>query len=81
MLIKHGKKCALCPRTHELNVHHLNYERLGHERVEDVIVLCVRCHNDLHYALRQFPATEKAVRQNMIVTKTEYEKLKAKGDL
>ena len=79
LLIEHGSKCALCPRTCELHVHHLNYERLGHERAEDVMVLCARCHNDLHYALRKFPATEKMVRLCLPVTRDEYEK--ARGEL
>jgi hypothetical protein len=90
MLIKYGEKCSLCPRTCELQVHHLNYERLGHERKKDVIVLCVRCHNDLHYTLRQFPATERALRQYKKVTQDEFQtesvadqvaELKRRGDL
>jgi len=72
LLCEHGKKCDLCPRTYELQVHHLNYERLGCERIEDVMVLCVRCHNDLHNALRQYTATEKAIRQFTQVTQTEF---------
>jgi len=73
IIIEHGGKCKLCGRENELQVHHRNYERLGHERKEDVMVLCVRCHNDLHYALRRFPPSERAVRQYEIVTKDEYQ--------
>ena len=73
LLIEHGGKCALCPRDYEVQVHHLNYKHLGCERKEDVIVLCVRCHNDLHYALRRFPATERAKRQYEKVTQEEYD--------
>jgi 5-methylcytosine-specific restriction endonuclease McrA len=81
LIIDHGGKCAICPRIHELQVHHLNYECLGHEKKDDVIVLCVRCHNDLHEALRKFSAPEIAVKQYLPVTMDEYEKLKAKGEL
>jgi hypothetical protein len=36
-------------RVH-LEVHHLNYDRLGHEWAEDLIVLCGRCHDLAHVA-------------------------------
>jgi 5-methylcytosine-specific restriction endonuclease McrA len=29
-----------------VEVHHLTYERLGHERLSDVIVLCRPCHRE-----------------------------------
>ena len=72
LLIEHGKKCAFCSRRYQLQVHHLSYKNMGCERKEDVLVLCVRCHNDLHYALRRFPATERAVRQYEQVTQDEF---------
>lgn len=31
-----------------LNVHHLTYERIGKEKPEDVVVLCLRCHLNRH---------------------------------
>ncbi len=31
-----------------LEVHHLTYERLGHERPDDLLVLCERCHSVEH---------------------------------
>jgi hypothetical protein len=65
MRIESKEKCALCPRDYELQEHHLNKE--------NIIVLCVRCLNDLHYALRQFPATERAVRQYRKVTQDEFQ--------
>jgi len=80
LLREHGSRCAFCPRDYELQVHHLNYERLGRERKEDVMVLCVRCHNDIHYALRQFPATERAERQYEKVTQDEYQVERLKAD-
>lgn len=31
-----------------LHLHHLSYERLGKERLEDVVLLCARCHRLEH---------------------------------
>lgn len=30
--------------------HHLHYQRLGHERLRDVITLCPGCHHDFHHS-------------------------------
>lgn len=46
----HGKICMLCGVT-EVNffhVHHLTYENLGNEKLEDVVVLCPECHSIVH---------------------------------
>ncbi|MEI8374629.1 MAG: HNH endonuclease [Planctomycetota bacterium] len=49
--------CQDCgePASH---VHHLTYERLGHEKLEDLISLCKRCHSIRHGA--QILPTEAA---------------------
>lgn len=48
-VFKHyGKRCYACktaPRI--LHVHHLTYERLGRERMADLIPLCVPCHREV----------------------------------
>ena len=36
--------CERCARSSIDNVHHLTYERLGHERLEDLQGLCEPCH-------------------------------------
>ncbi len=42
-------KCQLCAASDKpLNVHHNNYERLGRERDDDLIVLCEPCHQKFH---------------------------------
>jgi hypothetical protein len=43
-LLKVGRRCERCPEITGLEVHHLNYENLGHEPDEDLEVLCWRCH-------------------------------------
>jgi len=46
------EKCGAHPRvvTREtaLHVHHLTYERLGEEWLEDVTIICRPCHNKEH---------------------------------
>lgn len=44
----YGAKCDVCGRAGPLYVHHLNYKTLGHERMEDLQVLCLFCHEDQH---------------------------------
>lgn len=43
-----GYRCATCqrfvPDARKLQVHHLTYVRLGCERPDDLMVLCMRCH-------------------------------------
>lgn len=44
----YGKKCYACGTTKgAIHVHHLTYARLGHERVSDLIPLCVKCHKEV----------------------------------
>ena len=44
--------CRLCLESgrpgNELEVHHLDYERLDHERPEDLVTLCSACHGRAH---------------------------------
>lgn len=42
-----GYRCQVCNRHKNeviLDAHHRTYERLGHERDEDITVLCRECH-------------------------------------
>lgn len=43
------KRCLVCRRKEDLNVHHLFYERLGHEKDNDLECLCEKCHDRLHH--------------------------------
>ena len=42
---KRGRMCEDCTEVERLELHHLTYENLGHERDEDVLILC-RPHPD-----------------------------------
>lgn len=47
-------RCQACKRKNpRLDVHHLTYERLGHEWYADVIVLCRPCHTARHQRKRR----------------------------
>lgn len=43
-----GERCELCNSTTRLQVHHKSYENIWREELEDVIVLCRRCHAKFH---------------------------------
>lgn len=48
-IVRAGRLCQECKRGDDsLDVHHRNYERLGHERIGDLCVLCRRCHDRFH---------------------------------
>lgn len=42
------EECGYQPYKPCLQVHHLTYERVGHERLEDLKLLCPRCHKKMH---------------------------------
>ena len=43
-----GYRCLDCGGSERLEVHHLTYERFGHERLTDLQVLCHVCHAEAH---------------------------------
>lgn len=45
-------KCVVCGTKDNLDVHHKTYDRLGHEALEDLVVLCRSCHEATHEYLR-----------------------------
>lgn len=43
------KQCALCLRNDlPLDLHHKTYERIGKERLSDLMPLCRPCHDGVH---------------------------------
>ncbi len=46
MLAEH-KQCQICELKSK-HVHHLHYRNLGRERVDDMMVLCAKCHCFIH---------------------------------
>ena len=41
-------RCRACAATEDLQVHHRTYDHFGHEELDDVVVLCQRCHDAVH---------------------------------
>ncbi len=41
-------RCQLCYSQEGLTIHHRTYERLGAERMTDLLVLCRECHTLFH---------------------------------
>lgn len=64
-LLRDGQSCRTCWKSakdgHSLECHHRHYDNWGHERPEDVVILCDRCHelikSDIRQARRQFLQT------------------------
>jgi len=49
LLITEGYICEACgKRTVKLDLHHITYEHLGCESVEDVRLICRSCHQHIH---------------------------------
>lgn len=55
-------RCQLCNDNTPLQVHHRDYSRLGKERLNDVIALCVGCHRIFHDRIGK-PKSERKPRQ------------------
>lgn len=41
-------RCRRCGSREQLDVHHLDYSRLGREKFDDLITLCRACHQAEH---------------------------------
>lgn len=55
ILKKRGTSCERCGlTTMRMHIHHLSYVRFGNEEDEDVIVLCVPCHQKRHMDKKTF---------------------------
>lgn len=44
---KHGTVC-FCGKI-AIDMHHLTYERVGNERLDDLLPLCRTCHDSYHF--------------------------------
>lgn len=78
----YGKKCHLCG-TKEVpyfHVHHLTYERVGEEKLSDVVVLCEECHNEVHrtgFVIK--PVMKKATKKHFVNRRNKGSKAKKKS--
>jgi len=49
--LRDGFHCKKCNSKHKLEVHHITYQNLGAEHLEDLVTLCRTCHGKLHEEL------------------------------
>jgi 5-methylcytosine-specific restriction endonuclease McrA len=50
--------CEMCGQSNvTLQVHHLTYERLGREKDDDLVAVCVPCHRTFHKLPQGTPKT------------------------
>lgn len=50
----HGEICALCATNDgTFNLHHMTYDRVGHEALSDLVLLCEGCHHTVHVLERR----------------------------
>jgi hypothetical protein len=50
-----GYRCSRCHKAGPLDVHHLTYQDLGHERPEQLLAVCHACHWALHGKVARIP--------------------------
>lgn len=43
-----GENAIKCKRVNNLQIHHLHYDNIFHEKIEDVRVLCKKHHEEVH---------------------------------
>lgn len=54
-----GRKCEWCSSTEDIEVHHIHYYNLFKEELEDLTVLCSKCHRKLHEILKKKKKEQK----------------------
>jgi 5-methylcytosine-specific restriction endonuclease McrA len=48
-----GKQCEKCGSTKTIQVHHIHYRNIFKERMDDLQVLCKRCHECVHKRMKR----------------------------
>lgn len=84
-LAHYGNKCSKCARTKSLQVHHLHYNNIFHEQLEDVVILCKLHHEEAHNKKKkpifQKPKKKKLTIKGQVIKWRRYEKRREKKRL
>lgn len=48
VLIRDKLRCQLCGNDKNLQVHHVTYDRIYNEELDDLITVCNNCHKTVH---------------------------------
>lgn len=52
VLVRDHGLCRMCRRQPKFpHVHHITYERFGHEDLADLVTLCPVCHSNIHWTI------------------------------
>ena len=66
-------ECQKCGRPMDLQVHHLNYDRIGNENVyTDLITLCKYCHKKIEDQKSEYKENQKSAYRESITTYSNY---------
>lgn len=58
----HGKYCKACGTSFgPIQLHHLTYDRLGRERLSDLVSLCAKCHREVEALYRKSGRGDRVV--------------------
>jgi hypothetical protein len=47
----YNEECFICNSKEELQVHHKTYDRIYHEDLDDLVLVCSDCHECIHTKL------------------------------
>ena len=50
-----GNRCQVCKTKKQISVHHVSYERIGKELIDDLQILCKPCHKMVHFLVSEKP--------------------------
>lgn len=56
----HEMVCSRCGTGQSIHLHHLSYERMGDELNDDLMPLCVGCHDRVHELHRKVGGSLRA---------------------
>ena len=70
-------RCSMCGRSVNLHVHHRTYKRLGNEQLNDLVVLCDRCHEIHHETLNRTGHMEHI---GDVMRRVKYKVMEANGN-
>lgn len=80
--INENSSCSICKTKDKLTIHHKSYENLGKEIDDDVIVLCRKCHYNIHFnGKKSFNKTITRRRLLRKLSKNSIEKKKIKDEI
>jgi hypothetical protein len=66
ILARDNFECRTCPNSENLQVHHRRYDHFGNEPMEDLVTLCIECHDAITNVLRSRRHTNRLVKPRTI---------------